>query len=42
MASALVDRLGPAGGSGGDMNVLARMFLVLLLIEVLCLVGNYY
>jgi len=41
-ASALVDRVGEARRPGGDMNMLARMFVVLLLIEVLCLVGNYY
>jgi phospholipid/cholesterol/gamma-HCH transport system permease protein len=41
VVSALVDRL-EQPGRGGDMNVLARMFLALLLIEVLCLVGNYY
>jgi hypothetical protein len=34
--------VGEARRPGGDMNMLARMFVVLLLIEVLCLVGNYY
>lgn len=38
VASALYD--GPT--SNGEFQVLARMFLVLLLIEVLCLMGNYY
>lgn len=42
VASALVDRMGMARRPGGDMNMLARMFVVLLLIELLCLVGNYY
>lgn len=42
VASALYDRLASPARRGGDLNILARMFFVLLLIEVLCLVGNYY
>lgn len=41
VASALYDRAIPADPGRGDLNILSRMFLVLLLIEVLCLVGNY-
>ncbi len=42
MASALYDDPGPAAArAGGDLGMLARMFLVLLLIELLCLMGNY-
>lgn len=41
VASALYDRIS-LDRPRGDLNILARLFMVLLLIEVLCLLGNYY
>lgn len=42
MASALHDRVEGAPASSLDVPALARMFTVILLIEVVSLVGNYY
>ena len=42
MASAMLDEAPGGIQHGAELRALARMFVVILLIEVVSLVGNYY